>query len=327
MTLKSHKVLIIDEMHDSISEMLEHAGFTPDYQPRITKEEIVDMPDIYVGMIVRSKVKIDALVLDSKPSIKFIGRAGAGVDNLDMNYLLQHDIAMVNAPEGNRDALGEHVIGMLLSLSNNLRQADLQVRDFVWDREGNRGFEIGGKVVALLGYGYMGSAVAEKLSGFGCEVIAHDKYKSGFSNQWVREAALDEIFARADIFSIHVPLTNETRNLVDIDFLNSFQKPIIVINSARGEVLKTADLVQTLKSGKVRAAALDVLENEKLGNLSADQKAAYTQLFQMKNVMLSPHVAGWSFESYENINRVLVDKIAKLDILGHEESNSQKGRA
>ena len=310
--MKSQKTLIIDLMHESLVPMLEKSGFEADYQPKITRQEIIDSQEQYLGMIVRSKTPIDEGLLINQKEIQFIGRAGAGIDNLDVDYLESRHIEVINAPEGNRDALGEHVLGMLLSLSNNLRQADMQVRAGTWDREGNRGFEIKGKTVSLLGYGYMGSAFSEKLSGFGCEVIAYDKYKTGFSNAFVKEATMEQVFEQSDIFSLHVPLTEETRNLVNSDFLNRFKKDIFFLNSARGEVVVTEDLLTALKSDKVSHAALDVLENEKLQKLTEQQKSIYSELFEMSNVLLSPHVAGWTFESYENINKVLVEKIKGL---------------
>ncbi|MCV9385487.1 NAD(P)-dependent oxidoreductase [Reichenbachiella ulvae] len=308
------KILVIDEMHASLSGMLAKIGYETDYQPTISREDIQSISDEYVGMVVRSKTVIDEDLLKKKQALKFIARAGAGIDQLDVDYIESRGIQIINAPEGNRDALGEHVIGMLLSLSNNLRKSDREVRDYIWDREGNRGFEISGKTVGLLGYGYMASAVAEKLSGFGCRVIAYDKYKKGFGDLYVEEVSMEDVFAQSDVFSLHVPLTEETRGLVDAKYLSQFEKNIVLINAARGEVVDTADLLSSLQSGKVTHAALDVLENEKFKTLTSDQKATYDQLFQLDNVLFSPHIGGWTFESYENINRVLVQKIAKLDL-------------
>ncbi|MFY0628020.1 MAG: phosphoglycerate dehydrogenase [Reichenbachiella sp.] len=312
--LRNNNILIIDEMHESISEMLLSIGFHPDYQPNISRQDIKNLADDYIGMIVRSKTPVNKDLIEHLNSLKFVGRAGAGIDNLEMDYLQSKNIEVVNAPEGNRDALGEHVLGMLLSLSNNLMQSDQQIRRGIWDREGNRGFELKGKTIGLLGYGFMGSAVAEKMSGLGCSVIAYDKYKKDFSNDFVREVEMEEVFEKTDIFSLHVPLTGETKNLVDQNYLNRFHKNIVFVNAARGEVTVTKDLLGALQSGKVTHAALDVLENEKLKKLTSEQTSAYDSLFKLQNVLMSPHVGGWTFESYKNINRVLVDKIAKLDL-------------
>lgn len=308
------KVLIVDEMHESIVSMLNDIGFEPDYQPTINTNGITEADDQYVGIIIRSKASVNEVLIGDKHKLRFIARAGAGIDNLDVNYLEKRGIEILNAPEGNRDALGEHVLGMLLNLSNNLRQADNQIRNMVWDREVNRGFEIKNKVIGLLGYGFMGSAVAEKISGLGCKVLAYDKYKTGFSDDHVKEVTLEDIFELADIFSVHVPLTTETRGMINGDFFSRFSKKITFINSARGEVTVIADLLDALRYGKVKHAALDVLENEKFNKLTISQREIYKVLFKLPNVLFSPHVAGWSFESYRNINRVLVDKISKLRI-------------
>ncbi|WP_422359759.1 NAD(P)-dependent oxidoreductase [Reichenbachiella sp.] len=312
--MTNHRILIIDEMHKSISPLLTKAGFEPKYKPDITREEIINHKDQFVGFIVRSKTTIDQELLAGQKELKFIARAGAGVDQCDVDYLASRNIELLNAPEGNRDALGEHVVGMLLSLSNNLRHGDMDVRNKVWDREGNRGFEISGKTVGLLGYGHMGSALAEKLSGFGCRVIAYDKYKENYGDLYAEQVAMEDIFEQADIFSLHVPLTDETRNLVDLDYFQQFKKPIVFINASRGEVVPLKDLLAAMKDGTVRMAALDVLENEKLHFLTDPQAKIFNQLIKDDRVLFSPHVGGWSFESYQKINEVLVDKIKHLNL-------------
>ncbi|MGL1885801.1 MAG: NAD(P)-binding domain-containing protein [Reichenbachiella sp.] len=310
----SKKILIIDDIHDYIIGSLSMLGYQLDYRPGIAREKIQTIDHQYVGLIVRSNTRIDEDLLANQKKLKFVARAGAGLDQLDMKYLESRDIQVINAGEGNRDALGEHVIGMLLSLSNNLRRSDLQVRDYTWKREENRGFEIGGKTVGLLGYGHMGSAVAEKLAGFGCRVIAYDKYKSKFSDLYVEQVDMGDIFEQADIFSLHVPLTKETRGLVDADYLSKFKKDIIFVNAARGEVVNTQALLDAIDAGAITHAALDVLENEKMKTLTEEQKRIYDQLFAKDNVLFSPHIGGWSFESYKNISKVLANKIAALSI-------------
>ncbi|MDW3209746.1 MAG: NAD(P)-dependent oxidoreductase [Reichenbachiella sp.] len=312
--MTNNRILIIDEMHKSISPLLTKAGFEPNYSPNISREEIINHKDQFVGFVVRSKTTIDKELLAGQQELKFIARAGAGVDQCDVDYLASRNIELLNAPEGNRDALGEHVVGMLLSLSNNLRHGDMDVRNKVWDREGNRGFEISGKTVGLLGYGHMGSAVAEKLSGFGCRVIAHDKYKENYGDLYAEQVDMEDVFEQADIFSLHVPLTEETRNLVDLAYLSKFKKPIVFINASRGEVVPLKDLLAAMKDGTVRMAALDVLENEKLHFLTDAQAKVFNQLIKDDRVLFSPHVGGWSFESYQKINEVLVDKIKHLNL-------------
>ncbi|WP_456461469.1 NAD(P)-dependent oxidoreductase [Reichenbachiella sp.] len=312
--MTNNRILIIDEMHKSISPLLTKAGFEPNYSPNISREEIINHKDQFVGFVVRSKTTIDKELLEGQQALKFIARAGAGVDQCDVDYLASRNIELLNAPEGNRDALGEHVVGMLLSLSNNLRHGDMDVRNKVWDREGNRGFEISGKTVGLLGYGHMGSAVAEKLSGFGCRVIAYDKYKENYGDLYAEQVDMEDVFEQADIFSLHVPLTEETRNLVDLAYLSKFKKPIVFINASRGEVVPLKDLLAAMKDGTVRMAALDVLENEKLHFLTDAQAKVLNQLIKDDRVLFSPHVGGWSFESYQKINEVLVDKIKHLNL-------------
>lgn len=312
--MTNNRILIIDEMHKSISPLLKQAGFEPFYSPQITRQEIIDLKDQYVGFVVRSKTNIDKELLEGQTELKFIARAGAGIDQLDIPYIESRKIEIVNAPEGNRDALGEHVVGMLLSLSNNLRHGDMDVRNKVWDREGNRGFEISGKTVGLLGYGNMGSAVAEKLTGFGCRVIAFDKFKQKYGDLYAEQVAMEDIYEQADIFSLHIPLTAENKNLVNLEYLQKFKKSIVFINASRGEVVPLRDLLYALNDGTVRMAALDVLENEKLHFLTDEQANTFNQLIKDDRVLFSPHVGGWSFESYQKINEVLVDKIRHLNL-------------
>lgn len=306
------KVLIIDKMHESIVPLLEQHGFEPDYQPSISRAEIIEVLDQYDGLVVRSKTAVDQELLKNSGQLRFVARAGAGLDQLDMEVLEERNIAVVNAPEGNRDALGEHALALLLNLSNRINQGDAQVRSGIWDREGNRGFEIKGKTIGLIGYGYMGSAFAEKLSGLSCTTIAYDKYKTNYSDNFVRETTLEELFEKTDILSLHVPLTDETRFMVDQTFLNQFNKSILVLNTARGEVLSLRDLLDALDAGKVLGAGLDVLENERLATLSNDQKEDFKRLSAHSKVILTPHVGGWTFESYQKINEVLVNKINGL---------------
>lgn len=304
--------LLVDAMHESILEMLTEIGWEPSYQPDITRDEIKKIHHGYQGIIVRSKTTIDHDLLGNNPTIKFIGRAGAGLDNLDLDYLGQKNIAVVHASEGNRDAVGEYTIGALLSLMRNIPRANQQVRKQVWDREGNRGEEIMGKTVGIIGYGNMGRAFAQRLAGFGCTVLAYDKYKSNYGDQFATQSGMDELYDKADILSLHIPLTSETKRLVSFDFLNRFKKKIVLINTARGEIVALTAVVEALKSGQVRGAVLDVLENEKLSTLTVEQKQAMNYLGEQTNVILTPHIAGWTFESHVKINVALVQKLQAL---------------
>lgn len=301
-------------MHESLFPLLQEIGWEVDYQPSVTREEIKKIHQQYRGLIVRSKTKIDRDLLGEKPTIKFVGRAGAGVDNLDLDYLLEKGIHVLHAAEGNRDAVGEHTVGLLLALIRNIVRADNQVRSRTWLREENRGWEIMDKTVAIIGYGNMGRAFARRLSGFGCKVLAYDNGKSHYADSFCEESTMEQIYNTTDILSLHVPLTHETRNMVNRDYLNRFKKDIVLINTSRGEIVAQKDLLFFLESGKVRGAALDVLENEKLRNLSADEQAVLDRLARIDNVIFTPHIAGWTYESHVKINVVLVTKIKLLNI-------------
>lgn len=303
-------VLIIDLMHSSIVPLLESEGFSVDYRPDISRQEILDSIGKYTGLIIRSKTPIDRPLLERAHQLTFVARAGAGLDNIDVDYLEANRIALYHAPEGNRDAVGEHAVGMLLALFNKFLQSDTQVRKGIWDREANRGEEIAGKTVGIFGYGNMGRAFAQRLRGFDVRVLAFDKYVTGFGDGFVEECSFEKIQQEADILSIHVPLTAETRFFFTVDVLERFAKPIYLINTGRGEVISFDTLNEALSRNLVKGACLDVLENERLHALSPGQQISFRRLAERPNVLFSPHVAGWTIESYEKINKVLVAKIA-----------------
>ncbi len=295
--------------------MLINSGLEVDYLPQLSREDILSILHKYSGVIIRSKTPADRIFIDAGGSgLKFIARSGAGMDQVDLEYAREKGIALLNAPEGNRDAVAEHVLGMVLSTMNKLRVADAQVRAGIWDRERNRGIELMNRTFAIIGYGFMGEAVSRRLSGFGCKVLAYDKYKSGYSNEFAKESTLQEIFEQADIVSFHVPLTAETRFYVDDTFIENFRKNIILINTARGEIIRLSTLVKYLKSGKILAAALDVLENERMEALTLEQSAFMAELASMDQILLSPHVAGWTVESYIKISETLGRKILALNL-------------
>jgi D-3-phosphoglycerate dehydrogenase len=313
------KILFIDTVHpllwDSLKADGHHciAGYNLDRSA--LKAAIRDAD----GIVIRSSITIDKELLDAAGSLRFIARAGAGMENIDVPYATEKGMVLINSPEGNRDAVGEHAVGMLLSLFNNLNRADREVREGYWSREENRGRELKGMTVGILGYGNMGSAFASKLRGFDCRVIAYDKYKSGFSDGFVREVTMEEFFRECDVLSLHVPLTKETEYIVDDAFIQKFRKNIFIINTARGKCLKTDDLVMHLKTGKVRGACLDVLEYEdtsfekfNIRNSSFEKSETWQYLVHSGKVILSPHVAGWTIESHERLSQVLYDKIKRL---------------
>lgn len=308
-------MLFIDTTHPILKEELNRLGFQCDFFPDYKREDFERIISEYSGIIIRSKIILDSKILEKAKNLKFIGRVGAGMENIDVEFAEKKRIFCLNSPEGNRDAVGEHTLGMLLMLLNKLRKADSEVRDGIWKREENRGVEIKGKTVGIIGYGNTGSAFAKKLKGFETKVIAYDKYKSGYSDEFVTEVDLETIFKETDILSLHVPLTDETHYMVDNDFLQKFRKPIYLINTARGQVVKTSDLVINLKSARVLGAALDVLEYEKLSFEKLDKKNLpedFRFLTNSANVVLSPHIAGWTYESHFKLAKVIADKVKNI---------------
>ena len=306
------KIIIADEMHPSIVPNLKKAGFEVDYLPGISREDLKECIHPYAGIIIRSKTDLDQEMLDRALNLRFIARAGAGKDKIDESYCNEKGIVILNAPEGNRDALGEHAIGILLTLLNKIHNSDKEIRRMIWDREGNRGTEIKNKVVGIIGYGNMGSAFARRLSGFECKVLAYDKYKKGYGNQYAVESDMEELYKEVDILSFHVPLTEETLGLYNFDFFNNFEKGIYLVNTARGPILPLTDLIRLLDEGKILGAALDVLEKEKLSKFTEEEKEWFSNLIERDNVVFTPHIGGWSFESYKRINDTLIQKIVSL---------------
>ncbi|MBC8153982.1 MAG: phosphoglycerate dehydrogenase [Bacteroidetes bacterium] len=302
-------ILIADEMHSSLFTMLTDGGFTYDYQPAITRPELIRQLTNFEGLIIRSKTNVDEELLSHAPALRFVGRAGAGLDLLDMAAIDRRGIRVVHAGAGNRDAVAEHTVGMLLALLANILKADREVRQGIWDREGNRGYELGSLTVGIVGYGNNGQATARRLSGFGCRVLAYDKFRVGYGDLFAEEASLHQIMTEADVLSLHIPLTSDTRYLIDDKFVGQVAKPFYLINIARGEIVSLSAVVNGLESGKIRGACLDVLENEKLKTLTPDQQTAFDYLRQSNRVVLTPHIAGWTHESYVRINEVLVAQL------------------
>lgn len=310
MTASVSNVLIVDDIHPVFLEKLQTHHIAHDYRPEMGKEEVLQVIPNYTGLVIRSKFRVDAAFIDAAPQLQFIARGGAGMDNIDEDYALAKGITLLNAPEGNRDAVGEHLVGMLLSLLNNLNRANFEVKNGLWRREENRGLELGGRTVALIGYGNNGQAMARKLSGFGVTVIAYDKYKTGFSDSYATEVSMEEVVKRADVLSLHIPLTPETRGLVNEEYLFHFRKPIFFLNGARGEIVQLPAILKALDEGRILGAAFDVLPVEKFPALTG--QPWFVPLIKRSNVLLSPHVAGWSVESYFKIADVLADKVLRF---------------
>lgn len=292
--------------------MLSEAGFSNEENYKASKAEVEEIISKYDGIVLRSRFNIDKQFLDAAKNLKFIARVGAGLESIDIDYAEKLGIKLIAAPEGNRIAVGEHALGMLLSLFNNLNRADSEVKNGLWNREPNRGIELEGKTVGIIGYGNMGKAFAKKLRGFDCEVICFD-IKENVGDENAKQVSLKELQQKADVLSLHTPWTPLTDKMVDSEFINSFSKPFWLINTARGKSVVTADLVSALKSRKILGAGLDVLEFEKSSfetlfdsdNLPNSLK----ELFAMDNVIFSPHIAGWTVESKEKLARIIAEKI------------------
>jgi D-3-phosphoglycerate dehydrogenase / 2-oxoglutarate reductase len=311
------RILFIDSVHPRLFEILCEAGLVCDYRPEITAGTVKNTIHQYDGIIIRSKFLLDREILSSAGRLKFIGRVGSGMENIDVEFAMSKNISCFNSPEGHCEATGEHAAGMLMALLNNICKANNEVKSGHWFREVNRGVEIRGKVLGIIGYGHTGKCFAKCMSGFGARIIAYDKYKSGFSDELVTESGMEELFETCDILSLNVPLTQETRYLVNNDFLRKFKKDIFIVNIARGKIINTSDLVENLKSGKIRGAALDVLEYEKSSFEElhrSDLPGEYLFLLEHPRVILTPHIAGWTHESNKRLAEVMARKV--LDYLG-----------
>ena len=315
-TLKSNllKVLHLDSNHPLIIAQLRAAGFTNHEDYTSPKETIERLIDEYDGIVIRSRFKIDKQFLNAAKNLKFIARVGAGLENIDIPYAEKKGITLFSAPEGNRNAVGEHALGMLLSLFNNLNIADAEVRRGQWNREGNRGIELEGKTVGLIGYGNMGKAFAKKLRGFECEVLCHD-IKENVGDENAKQVSLEMLQKKVDVLSLHTPWTPLTDKMVNSKFIEKFKKPFWLINTARGKSVVTADLVSAIKEGKILGAGLDVLEYEKSSFeslfTSEELPQDLQELLKLENVILSPHIAGWTIESKQKLAQVIVNKIIK----------------
>lgn len=306
------KILIADKLHPIFKEEAEKLGYIVDDRPDISREETLAIIHDYTGIAIRTKFNIDKELIDAGSNLKFIARAGAGMDNIDIEHTTLNSIQCINAPEGNRAAVAEHTVGMLLSLMNNLRKADIEVRNGIWDREGNRGHELKGKTVGIIGYGFMGKSLAKRLKGFEVDVIAFDKYKSGYSDEFASEVSMEQIVKHSDVLSLHIPLKRETTQLVNDEYLLHFKKPIFFLNTSRGEIVNTQSVLNAIKSGKILGAGLDVLEVEKFPAI--EDQTWYDELKTEGRIIVSPHVAGWTIESYRKISEVLAEKLKMLSV-------------
>ena len=304
-------VLFLDSVHQYLENKLNENGFSCIDGTTISKEDCIKQLHNVDGLVLRSRFTMNEDFLKHAPNLKFIARSGAGMENIDEVYCALKNITLFNAPEGNRNAVGEHALGMLLSLMNKFQQGDRDVRQGIWDREGNRGEEIMGKTIGIIGYGNNGSSFAEKLKGFDCTILVYDKYKKIKSNSYISQTSLETLYREADVISFHIPQNKETIYWANTAFFTSLSKPIFLLNLARGKIVNTKALLIALKKGIVKGAGLDVLEFEKSSfeHFEENGNNTFLTLMKQQNVLLTPHVGGWTNESYLKLSMVLADKI------------------
>lgn len=305
------KILIAEPIHTVLNERLINKSFDTDELFSTTKDELIQIIGNYDGIVIRSRFKIDKAIIDRAKKLKFIARAGSGIENIDTEYAKVKGITIFNSPEGNANAVGEHALGLLLDLFHKITKSATEVNSGVWDRKANQGIELSGKTIGIIGYGNTGSKFAKTLSGFDTRILAYDKYKTGFSNNFAEECSVNEIFAEADIVSFHVPLTKETKYMGNIDFFLNFKKNVYLLNTSRGEVINTKDLVKALETGTVAGAGLDVLEYEKhsFDTIFEEETGTLKKLLKMSNTIITPHIAGSTKESVFKIADILATKI------------------
>ena len=312
--LSKINILHLDSNHPLLWEQLENAGFTNEADFTSTKEEVENKIENYHGIVIRSRFKIDKTFIDKAKNLQFIARVGAGLESIDCEYAESKNISLIAAPEGNCNAVGEHALGMILSLFNKLNNADKEVKSGQWNRESNRGTELDGKTIGIIGYGNMGKSFAKKLRGFDVEVLCYDILPN-VGDESAKQVSLQELQQKTDVLSLHIPWTPETDKMVNTAFINQFAKSFWLINTARGKSVVTADLVTALQSGKILGAGLDVLEYEKLSFetlFEGDKPESFDYLLHANNVILTPHIAGWTIESKEKLAQVIVNKIISL---------------
>jgi D-3-phosphoglycerate dehydrogenase len=303
-----YQVLITDSVHPNMIALFESKNCIINYQPNINQEAVEAMIENYDVLVINSKIQVHQAFIDKAKKLKVVGRLGSGKEIIDLNYAEQQGIIFHNSPEGNRDAVAEHALGMILSLLNHIPKSYNEVLHFNWNRESNRGHELANKTIALIGYGNTGSETAKRLVSFGCKILAYDKFVKNFGTNSIVESTMQEVFEHADIVSLHIPLTDLTNHLVNESFIHSFKKKFYLINTSRGKVVDENAVVNALSTGKIIGFASDVLENEKLDSYTEDERKKLKDLLKY-NTIITPHIAGWTYESKEKLARILAEKI------------------
>jgi D-3-phosphoglycerate dehydrogenase / 2-oxoglutarate reductase len=307
-------ILVTAKVHPYLIEIFEKKGQTVLYLPEIKHEELLEKISMATGLVVTTRLKIDKTIIDTAPLLKWIGRLGSGMELIDLEYAATKNIACISSPEGNRNAVAEHVLGMLLCMMNNIIKSEAEVKAGKWIRDENRGTEISGKTIGIIGYGNTGESFAKLLSSFGVTMLAYDKYKTDFGGKFIREAELEQICRYADIISFHVPLSEETKCMADVNFFNALQNKPFIINTSRGNVIDTTALINALEEDKISGVALDVLENEKLDTLTLIQREQLDFLLAHPKVLITPHIAGYTHEAFYKMSEVLINKLQALKL-------------